>query len=259
MSRFVRGVGALLVVASVVLGPARAADMTPPSYRPPAVAMPPATYDWTGIYIGGNLGAGLLKDSISQTGTGTTNLTGGFDLSPIGFIGGAQAGVNFDFHPLVLGAEISWTDTDISGSANQLTTTVPPNQERMTSAPLWFATATGRIGFAANTLLFYAKGGGAWMDVNYTQDQLTTGGATAASQLIHDHRTGFTAGLGLEYAMTENLSARLEYDFFGFGTRDYQFSVTPVSVASNLNALVVGLNYRFNWANGTAVERCPTC
>ena len=106
-----------------------------------------------------------------------------------------------------------------------------------------------KFGYAANDVLFYAKGGGAWMNVKYTQDTLMAGGALLTTQGISDTRTGFTAGVGLEYGMTENLSAKLEYDFYDFGTKDYTaFAQTPVSVASNLHALTVGLNYRFNWA-----------
>ena len=48
----------------------------------------------------------------------------------------------------------------------------------------------------------------------------------------------------------ENLSGKIEYDFYGFGTKNYNFAITPVSVRSNLHALIVGLNYRFNWSGG---------
>ena len=65
-----------------------------------------------------------------------------------------------------------------------------------------------------------------------------------------DNRTGFTAGAGLEYGLTENWSAKLEYDFYDFGSKTYQFTQTPVSISSTLNTLIFGLNYRFNWAGG---------
>ena len=244
-------------LAAVVAAPVRAADMAPPSYYPPA-ALPPAMYDWTGVYLGANVGAGLLQDNISQAATTatTTNLVGSPDVSVAGFIGGAQLGVNYEFAPWVIGAEASWTDSDITGSGITSviagTGTVFADQERVTSAPLWFGTATGRIGYAANDLLFYLKGGGAWMDVEYTETQ-SMAGVTTFSQIIHDHRTGYTAGVGLEYGLTENWSAKLEYDFFDFGTENYQFTQTPVSIASNLNTLIFGVNYRFNWAGGPPV------
>jgi outer membrane immunogenic protein len=246
-------------MAAAVAAPARAADMAPPApaYYPPAAAMAPAVYDWTGIYFGGHVGAGLLKDNVNQLPGATVVLSGNTSVSPVGLIGGAQLGVNFEAASWVFGAEASWTDSAITGSAN--TTTVPATgQERATEAPMWIAAATGHLGYAFNTLLVYAKGGGAYMNVNYTQDQLT-GGVTTGSQSISDNRTGFTVGVGLEYGMTENLSAKLEYDFYDFGTRNYGFTATPVSISSDLHALTVGLNYRFNWNNGAAVERCPTC
>jgi outer membrane immunogenic protein len=108
------------------------------------------------------------------------------------------------------------------------------------------------VGHAANDWLFYAKAGGAWMRVRYTEDLLTTaGGVTAATQVITDNRTGFTVGAGIEFGLVENLSAKIEYDFYDFGSKNYNFSsITPVSVSSNLHTIIVGLNYRFNWSGG---------
>ena len=59
--------------------------------------------------------------------------------------------------------------------------------------------------------LFYAKGGGAWMNVRYTEDLLTTAGSiTAATQALTDNRTGFTVGAGVEFGLVENLSGKIE-------------------------------------------------
>jgi outer membrane immunogenic protein len=123
-------------------------------------------------------------------------------------------------------------------------------QERFTSHALWFAALTGRVGYAANDWLFYAKAGGAWLHVSYTEDLIQIGGPTAGSQVLSNNRTGFTAGAGIEFGLVENLSGKIEYDFYGFGTKNYNFAITPVSVRSNLHALIVGLNYRFNWSGG---------
>ena len=219
--------------------------------------LPPAVYNWTGIYFGGHVGGGILSDSVNQNGIGSVtpiNLTGGGNLRPSGVLGGAQVGANYEFAPWVVGAEASWTDSGISGSsliATVPTLTIPPNtviQERATSHALWFATATGRFGYAANDWLFYGKAGGAWMHVTYTQDYLIAGGFTFGTQSISADRAGFTAGVGAEYGMTENLSGKIEFDFYDFGTQNYNFTLTPVSIRSDMYALVVGLNYRFNWS-----------
>jgi outer membrane immunogenic protein len=239
--------------------PAQAADMGVPSrsYYPPPP--PPAIYDWTGIYVGGHIGGGILVDSISQNGVspGGFNLTNTGNLRPAGVIGGGQIGANYEFAPWVIGVEGSWTDSAISGPTVIGCTgcVFPPStavvSERFTSAAHWVAALTGRVGYASNDWLFYAKAGGAWMHVSYTEDLLTTGGVTAATQVMSDNRTGFTVGAGIEIGLVENISAKIEYDFYDFGSKNYNFSfVTPVSVKSDLHALTVGLNYKFNWSGG---------
>jgi outer membrane immunogenic protein len=254
MRRLGPGLVALaLAAAAAFAAPARAADMAPaPSYYPPAAAipMPPALYNWTGFYLGGNAGAGLLDDRVSQSTTTatTTNLTGSIAVAPAGFVGGGQAGLNFEFASWVVGVEALWDATTLTGSPGVATTT--SLFEKMTSAPAWYGSATGRLGYAFNDVLVYAKGGGAVMRVGYTQDVLT-GGLITSSQVINDNRTGFTVGLGLEYGMTENLSARLEYDFYDFGTKTYgNFGQTPVAISSDLHTLTAGVDYRFDWAGG---------
>ena len=92
------------------------------------------------------------------------------------------------------------------------------------------------------------------MHVSYTQDYLNSNGFTVGTQTISADRQGFTAGVGFEYGMTENLSAKIEFDFYDFGTQNYSFVLTPVSIQSNMYALTLGLNWRFNW---TAAEPGP--
>jgi len=85
------------------------------AYYPP---VPPAIYDWTGIYVGGHIGGGILVDSVSQNGVspGGSNLAGSGDLRPAGVIGGGQIGANYEFAPWVVGIEGTFTDSGISGS-----------------------------------------------------------------------------------------------------------------------------------------------
>jgi outer membrane immunogenic protein len=253
--------GRLVAIGLAVAAPlatACAADITVPgaSYYPKFP--PPAIYDWTGIYVGGHIGGGLLVDSVSQNGVspGGFNLANSGNLRPAGVIGGAQIGANYEFVPWVVGLEGSWTDSAING--NTLIGCVGPcatgtiAQERFTSQAEWFAALTGRFGYAANDWLFYGKVGGAWMNVRYTEDLLTTGApVTAATQVLTDNRTGFTVGAGIEFGLVENLSAKVEYDFYDFGSKNYNFNaITPVSVGSNLHTIIVGLNYKFNWSGG---------
>jgi outer membrane immunogenic protein len=266
---------ATAIAAIALIGtPALAADIAVPgpAYYPKSFP-PPAIYDWTGIYVGFHVGGGMLTDSVSQNGVSPNNFNLGSsgNLRPAGVIGGGQIGANYEFAPWVVGIEGTWTDSAISGSTlipcSGCTVAVPPSltmsipNERFTSHALWFAALTGRVGYAANDWLFYAKAGGAWMHVSYTEDLIGGGlstavpaiasGTTVNTQVISDNRSGFTVGAGIEFGLVENLSGKIEYDFYDFGSKNYNFNaITPVSVRSNLHALTVGLNYKFNWSGG---------
>jgi outer membrane immunogenic protein len=259
--------GLALVLVPVVVSPARAADMAPaPGYYPPKAAyMPPALYNWTGFYVGGHIGAGFLSNTVTYTSTTTLETNGTTNpQTPYGFAGGGQIGANIEFAPWVVGVEGSFTALDISGMktgpTNLSIAAFNPINERWKANPRWLAAGTVRFGYAADTLLIYAKGGAAFMSMDNNQDILTSGGVTFSTTPVDYTRIGFTAGAGLEYGMTENLSAKLEYDFYDFGSKNVNFTVTtptPATVAlstsiqSYVHVLTVGLNYRFNWAGGS--------
>jgi outer membrane immunogenic protein len=256
-----------VVAASALATAASAADLPVPAA--PAPVYRPVIYDWTGIYGGINVGGGVLNDVVTNN-TTTALLNAGTQtkLSPFSVVGGAQAGFNYQIQQVVLGAEGTFTWSNISGT--QVTPSlVPTVSENSVSTPQWYATATAKAGFAANDFLFYAKGGAAWMGVHYTQNVVA--GVFQSGQTIVDTRSGFTVGGGVEFGMTENLSARLEYDFLDFGTKTYNFNnlgfnaagaaagtpltpvgAAPMSIKSVTQLITVGLNYRFNWAGGGA-------
>jgi outer membrane immunogenic protein len=250
----------VMAAAGAVLAPAQAADMAVPP-RAPAY-YPPAIYNWSGFYFGGNVGADILADTNSAVSpTSEIVPASNINLDGYGLIGGAQAGFNYQFGGWVAGVEGTYSGTNLSVSS--LVAASNPDgsingpggvySERATTAPHWIATAVGRLGYAADTYLFYVKGGGAWMKVDYTQDSLgpvvigfSTVNGLVTNQTISDTRSGYTVGVGIEYGMTEELSARVEYDFLDFGSKTYNFVETPASINSNIHILTVGLNYRFN-------------
>jgi outer membrane immunogenic protein len=264
-----RGPGLALLAAAAVAAalaiaagnPALAADLPAPApaYNPPP-AYRPALYDWTGIYAGGQVGAGLLQDDVTATASTLQAAGTQTQYSPFAVIGGGQVGVNLEMAPFVVGVEGAWIASAISGSQQSATLVAVGGNDRATSAPLWYAMATGRVGYAANDTLFYVKGGAAWMHVNYTEDILTAG-SPSSTAIVADTRKGFTVGGGIEYAFNEYLSARLEYDFLDFGTANYNFTLTtpagavlvaPFAIKSDTQMMTLGFNYRFNW-----VQRSP--
>src|SRR5580693_4848561 len=100
----------LAVAASALATAASAADMPVPAaaYTPPVYR--PVIYDWTGIYIGGQLGAASMNDTFTQQ-TTTALLTAGTatKTNPAAVVGGGEAGFNIEFAPVVVGFEGTWT------------------------------------------------------------------------------------------------------------------------------------------------------
>ncbi len=232
-------VGGLAVVAgtALCLASANAADLPPPPTPAPVapIAYAPPVYNWTGFYFGGHIGGGYANSSWSDefTGANDTFNTG------VGFLGGAQAGANVQFNALVLGVEGDFSWTDLKGSGTDSI------GDTISTDPQWTSTVTGRIGAAFDRLLFYGKGGLALAE---DQSSLTDlDGNTSSTSFM---RTGWTVGGGLEYALDNNWSAKIEYDYLAFGSKPLDFS-TPalgsVSTNASLNVQEVkaGLNFRF--------------
>ncbi len=232
-------------------GPAFAADLPPPPAPPPRapatyVPAPVPYYNWTGIYIGGNLGAGYGSGSFSGPGATFTS------QSNTHFLGGGQVGANYEFgNGVLIGAEamFDWTPNSNNGSsvagAGGSTATLTINNS-------WLTTVTGRLGYAWDRLLVYGKGGFAWVG---SSNSRLTDSASGISVAGTTNNYGWTAGVGLEYAFWGNWSGRVEYDFIGLNGATF---VTPAGFTSfpstsftgsgrNLQLVTLGINYKFGW------------
>src|SRR6516225_2319977 len=148
-----------MLIASAVAfaagGQALAADLPPPMAPPPrapAAYIPIAPpYNWTGFYVGGNLGAGFnskgsISDTLGSTFGTTTNTS---------FVGGGQVGVNYEFWGgVVIGAEamFDW----VPNTTNTITVTNPiSGTASATINNRWLSTATGKLGYAWDRVMFY--------------------------------------------------------------------------------------------------------
>jgi outer membrane immunogenic protein len=108
----------------------------------------------------------------------------------------------------------------------------------------WTSTVTGRLGYAINQALFFAKGGVALADERDT----VTSPLGVLSSTGTTTQVGWTAGGGLEYALDRNWSAKIEYDYLGFGSRSVPATAlvgAPGSVDLNIQRAMAGVNYRF--------------
>jgi outer membrane immunogenic protein len=224
---------ATLLFSTVSGSIALAADLPPPvgpAPRAPAVYLPPAPiFTWSGFYLGINGGWGFGKSdwTVSPFGfdTGNFNVNGG--------LVGATAGANWQSDWFVFGIEGDFDGSWIDGKSSTCTATTGVQCETKNK---WLSTIRGRIGYAADRVLFYATGGGAFGDVVVN----TTANWQSAN------KAGWTAGAGIEGAFTDHWTARIEYLFVDLQNATFT-PVSPVSVTTKFNANLIraGVDYKF--------------
>lgn len=219
-----------------------------PIYKAPPMPYLPAAYDWSGMYVGGHVGWGHVRDQATiQAAGGLLALGAVNSLSSDQFIGGLQAGYNFMVAPnILLGfeGEFTWLTQKYSTG---LATLAPPTILTYTASPDWVATAAGRLGYTSDKTMIYVKGGGAWLDSKYGAFQTPAAGIPFSASNV---RTGYIVGGGIEYGLTQNWSAKAEYAYLDFGTSSYNVGFggagTATGIKTDMQQVKLGLNYRFN-------------
>jgi outer membrane immunogenic protein len=236
-----------LLAAAVVTvsssAPALAADLA----LPPRAAYAPvvAFYNWTGCYVGGNGGFLSARRDWSDSTFGFGDFG---NQTAIGGLGGFQAGCNYQVAHWVFGVQGDW---DWASASNSNANTVFPlfTDQSQTKS---LASVTLRTGYAWDRFLFYVKGGSGWLRTDFTLQ-----GAGVVFPTISETRSGWTIGVGGEYAFRDWLTGFLEYDYYGFSNnRTVAFACAaacpiatvttfPVNVTTNVNVVKAGLNLKF--------------
>lgn len=259
---------------------ALAADLPAPVYTKAPVYVDPG-YNWTGFYLGGNLGYSWGRSSDTSTftnGAGTLLSTSIGRSNLDGIVGGGQAGYNWQMQSWVWGLEgdiqgtgergsrdiscatgvctpstvtiTRTTATGFFGAAPPIitTTTITPGAAipaTLTQKIDWFGTVRARGGVLVTPrVLFYATGGLAYGQVNSSE---TISGSPFSSS---DTRVGYTVGGGIEGAIGGNWTAKLEYLFVDLGRTSGSFATAiPASgggtLASNYSSHVTDNVLRF--------------
>jgi outer membrane immunogenic protein len=238
------------------------ADMPVRNYtKAPAMADP--AYNWGGLYAGLNAGGAWGRVSpnyVSQTGVATA---AGFafvqgltnqNMNSTGFIGGGQIGYNYQIQSVVLGVEADMNYTGLSKTATTGTFGLP-----VCGAPTcsiaqsynadWLATFRGRFGVTTGNLLFYGTGGLAVARVRYNDTFTLPTSVNAASS--SNVRTGWTLGLGAEWAFNPRWSVKAEYLYVDLGSTGYTMPNNLVPLATvqvdhrlTENIARLGINYK---------------
>lgn len=220
--------------------------------------------DWTGFYIGGNIGGAWSKATSEWTDFGN-----GFVVSDIlpnatnqpmkrsSVIGGGQLGYNYQTGAMVVGLE---ADISVLGLNSSRTELVPAgigftagSYFSESAKSHYLATVRGRLGYAVSSWLFYATGGLAVAKVSYTDYLDYTGGASQTAESSQT-RTGWALGSGAEYALNQNWSLKAEYLYVSFGestaisTSRPTFTNYDVTHHHRLTEQIarVGFNYKFD-------------
>lgn len=254
-----------LLLASIGIGtllcmPAMAADLG--KERAPILKAPPkvAVFTWTGCYLGLHGGYGW-GNSNNDAGTFANPIAdetrSDFSSKPLGGIAGGQLGCNYQSENWVVGVEgegwRSWMKATTTAIGNE---DIAPDPHSLRAQNMWDAALSLRLGAAVGRALFYVKGGGAYGSFQYT----FIDAADFHDFDVNSTKFGWLFGGGIEYAFTDNLTAKVEYDYLNFGTnnvstfliaserngqfagggRPYAFSVTETK-----NIVKVGLNLKF--------------
>jgi outer membrane immunogenic protein len=204
------------VAAGTILcvGAASAADLPARTYSKAPVVPTEVAYDWSGFYVGGQLGylwgkTRVLDDGVLTESGAPTN----------GVAGGLLAGYNWQRGPLVFGleADVSWLNAVGHGFAPPVVV-VPPPPLPNTYKINWDSHFVGKVGFASGHWLFFATGGAALAGFNF-QEGVSPGVTPPPG--IGATMVGFSLGGGIEYAFTQNLLARLQYIYDDFGGHNF--------------------------------------
>jgi outer membrane immunogenic protein len=168
--------------------------------------------DWSGFYIGGQLGGAWSSVDWNFTNANYFNTVGavllgnsaGFDSS--GALGGFLGGYNQQVGRWVFGVELAATATDLKDSH---VSPLFPATDDFTSEITWIATLEGRIGYSWDRWLVYGSGGWAGAD---TTVKLRDRVALVVAQK-DEWAQGWTIGGGAEYMLWQGIALGLEYDY----------------------------------------------
>ncbi|MET0721885.1 MAG: outer membrane beta-barrel protein [Tardiphaga sp.] len=207
-----------------------------------AAYAPVVAANWTGWYLGGNVGSGTGRDRSSLTGPGVNEQ---FNLSPDGINGGVQAGYNWQAASWVYGLE-----ADFQGSSQKDNkTTVLGGAIAYDQKLPWFGTVRGRLGYSVGQTLFYATGGYAYGSVKTKLSSPFVAGEVRYSET----KSGWTAGAGIETPFKllglfgPAWTSKTEYLYVDLGTSAAVVAPGVVSSSSVKEHIFrTGLNYHFN-------------
>jgi outer membrane immunogenic protein len=196
--------------------------------------------------------------SSSASAQGLAVDSGSNSASAASWLGGAQAGYNWQRSSLVYGLEADISALHLNSQLNtalQGPFAFPPANANTDID--WYGTLRGRIGWSSGPALFYATGGLAYghveLNSSFSADGQSLSGQTSSV------KTGWVAGGGIGYLWRPNVILNLEYQYVDLGTVSLASSTTfgvggalgqSASTNGRFQTITVGASWLFSPTDG---------
>ena len=229
---------------------------------PATPATPVAQMDWRGFYVGAHAGGAVSNDRWSDPygatlRAGLVNVPGfGDTIHGTGPLGGAQAGINWQIGHWLFGFQGDWSAADLRGENTCFSGLGGLNCQHTIKS---LATAGARVGFAWDRALVYAKAGAAEAEIDYVLLG-DTAGNSRGFDIASVSAWGWTAGGGLEYALTDHWTTICEYEHIDLGEIPVPFPGIvrirnqTTQVSQTIDTFKLGVNYKFDWLVAGAAQ-----
>ncbi len=201
--------------------------------------------DWSGFYVGANAGGGMLSSTTTDYQAFIMGGPGGdFSQSAEGYLIGGTVGLNLQSGAAVFGVEADLQWSSLAANRSLVAGAIENN-----ASWNWFGTLRARGGLAVDRAFGYVTAGVAAVDAHYFYGWLTPV-SPEYDVAVDSIEYGLTAGAGVEYAVADNLSLKLDYLYVGLPTKqvveeggfgdEYDFDFV-----SSAHIVRAGLNLRF--------------
>jgi outer membrane immunogenic protein len=258
-----------LTLAVITFSGVAIADIVP-TPAPSSTTETKATYDWTGVYVGGFVGGATGSDVTNTAsrwrddgslyndpGDANNNYS-----TKAGFIGGGTVGYNWQIGktPYLVGLEGEYGylgqkggNADPNAAAWNAANGDNDNAQSSTSigADYGYGLVGGRLGYALDRSLIYIKSGAVFTTVNSSWSDTAYGYGTSNKATT----TGYALGAGFEYALPfkyfTNVSVKTEYLYFGIPTSNSLNTSTDgvdlntTQTTGGIHTAKIGVNYKF--------------
>lgn len=198
-------------------------------------------YNWSGIYVGVQGGYGWGQAEIEPDEPPFE-----YDHDVEGGFGGGHAAVRWQLNNFTIGAEAEINASGIDGSVTriQVGPLLQPMPTTFGTDIKWFGSLSAELGLPVDRFLLSVTGGVAFADIDY-HTNVQFGGTTVFDQTDNASPVGWTAGLGVDYAVTDHWLVGARYRYYDFGDDSFTINGFETNFKTDLQTVTVKAAYKF--------------